>query len=66
MAGKSSGVASRISRFGVEVMTGQLFWGYASILYDFLLIFIIPLAFAIRELVLLRREDRTQPPDEPA
>jgi hypothetical protein len=41
-------------------MIGHPFWGYASILFDFLLIFIIPLAFAIRELVLLRRHDRAE------
>ena len=35
-----------------------MFWGYANILFDFLLIFIIPLGVAIRELVLLRRHDR--------
>lgn len=46
-------------------MTGHQFWGYANILFDFLLIFIIPLGFAIRELVLLRRHDRGGPGDNP-
>jgi hypothetical protein len=41
-------------------MIGRPFWGYAGILYDFLLIFLLPLAFAIRELVLLRRHDRAE------
>jgi hypothetical protein len=38
-------------------MTGHIFWGYANIAFDFALIFLIPLAFAVRELVLLRRQD---------
>jgi hypothetical protein len=39
-------------------MASHMFWGYVSILFDFLLMFIIPLGVAIRELVLLRRHDR--------
>jgi hypothetical protein len=39
-------------------MTSHMFWGYANILFDFLVMFIIPLGVAIRELVLLRRHDR--------
>lgn len=31
---------------------------WASLFFEFALIFALPLAFAIRELVLLRREDR--------
>lgn len=42
-------------------MIGHPFWGYTSILFDFLLIFIIPLGLAIRELVLLRRYERGDP-----
>jgi hypothetical protein len=37
---------------------GHLFWGYANIAFDFLVIFLVPLAFAVRELILLRRHDR--------
>lgn len=32
--------------------------GWASLVFEFALIFALPLAFAIRELLLLRREDR--------
>ena len=46
-------------------MIGHPFWGYASILFDFLIIFIIPLGFAVRELILLNRHDREHGRDEP-
>jgi hypothetical protein len=48
-------------------MTSHLFWGYANIAFDVLVVFILPLAFALRELVLLRRERRADPrsPAEP-
>jgi NADH:ubiquinone oxidoreductase subunit 3 (subunit A) len=39
-------------------MIGHPFWGYANIVFDLLVVFILPLAFAIRELILLRRGDR--------
>ena len=59
MAGRSLATASRITNVGLEVMTGHPFGGYASIPFDFLLIFIIPLRLAIRELVLLRGYEPT-------
>lgn len=34
----------------------RLFWAYASILFEGFVVFILPLAFAVRELVLLRRD----------
>lgn len=44
--------------------------GWASLLFEFALIFALPLAFAVRELVSLRREDRLRAdgvePPEPA
>jgi hypothetical protein len=46
-------------------MPGPLFWGYANLAFDFLLIFIFPLAVAVRELVLLRRYDRGGRRDAP-
>ena len=33
-----------------------MFWAYANILFEGFVVFILPLAFAVRELVLLRRE----------
>jgi hypothetical protein len=43
---------------------------WASLVFEFALIFALPLAFAVRELVLLRREDRLRArgvtPPEPA
>lgn len=43
---------------------------WASLFFEFALIFALPLAFAVRELVLLRREDRLRArgvtPPEPA
>ena len=60
MAGRSSGVASRISSSSGEVMTGHSFWGYANIVFDVLIVFILPLAFAMRELILLRRDRQTE------
>jgi hypothetical protein len=47
-------------------MVGHQFWGYAGILFDCLIAFVIPLAFAVRELVLLRRYDRDQDRSKPA
>ena len=38
-------------------MIGHPFWGYAGILFDVLILFAAPLGFAIRELVLLRRDN---------
>lgn len=52
MLGAGATVAS-----GTGAIIGSSFWGYASILFDFLVVFILPLAFAVRELVLLRRHD---------
>jgi hypothetical protein len=37
-------------------MIGHSFWGYASIVFDVLIVFILPLALAGRELILLRRD----------
>ncbi len=45
-------------------MNSHTLWGYASIVLDLLLIFIIPLGLAIRELVLLRRYDRVEERDK--
>lgn len=43
---------------------------WASLFFEFGLIFVLPLAFAIRELILLKREDRLRAqgiaPPEPA
>jgi hypothetical protein len=58
MAGRSLATASRINSVGLDDMASHMFWGYVSILFDFLLIFIIPLGVAIRELARLRRHDR--------
>ena len=46
-------------------MAGHLFWGYANIAFDILIIFIVPLALALRELILLRRFDRGTSSDQP-
>jgi hypothetical protein len=35
-----------------------MFWAYANLLFEALAVFILPLAFAVRELVLLRRDER--------
>jgi hypothetical protein len=44
----------------------QLFWAYTNILFEAFVVFILPLAFAIRELILLRRDGATatKKPDE--
>jgi hypothetical protein len=34
----------------------KMFWAYANILFEGFVVFILPLAFAVRELVLLRRD----------
>lgn len=46
----------------------KLFWAYANIIFEGLIVFILPIAFAVRELILLRRDDKaaattTPPPD---
>jgi len=41
-------------------MSGHSFWGYANIVFDVLIVFILPLAFAVRELILLRRDRQTE------
>ena len=37
---------------------GSLFWAYANLAFEALVVFILPLGFAVRELVLLRRDRR--------
>lgn len=37
---------------------GPLFWAYANLAFEAVVVFILPLAFAARELVLLRRDGR--------
>jgi hypothetical protein len=40
-------------------MTGNpLFWAYANVAFEALVVFILPLGFAVRELILLRRDER--------
>ncbi len=34
----------------------RLFWAYANLVFEGLVVFVLPLAFAVRELVLLRRD----------
>lgn len=34
----------------------RLFWFYAGLIFEGLVVFILPLAFAVRELIVLRRE----------
>lgn len=34
----------------------RMFWAYANLIFEGLVVFILPLAFAIRELILLRRD----------
>jgi len=46
-------------------MIGHPFWGYANIAFDFLVMFILPLAFAIRELILLRRDRQAERGGQP-
>jgi hypothetical protein len=41
------------------VTGGSLFWAYANLAFETFVVFILPLAFAVRELVLLR-QDRQQ------
>jgi len=41
-------------------MIGHSFWGYANIVFDVLIVFILPLAFAVCELILLRRDRQTE------
>ena len=65
IAGRSAAVASRISSSRVNVMIGHPFWGYANIAFDFLVMFILPLAFAIRELILLRRDRQAERGQQP-
>ena len=36
----------------------RIFWAYANLLFEALVVFILPLGFAVRELVLLRRDER--------
>ena len=37
---------------------GRLLWAYANLLFEALVVFVLPLAFAVRELILLRRDER--------
>ncbi len=39
---------------------GSLFWAYASLVFEALIVFILPLGFAARELILLRWDDRVE------
>jgi hypothetical protein len=34
----------------------RLFWAYANLIFEGIVVFVLPLAFAVRELVLLRRD----------
>lgn len=34
----------------------RLFWAYANLVFEGLVVFVLPLAFAVRELILLRRD----------
>ena len=65
IAGRFSAVASRISNLSGNVMIGHPFWGYANIAFDFLVMFVLPLAFAIRELILLRRDRQAERGGQP-
>jgi hypothetical protein len=38
----------------------RLFWAYANLIFEGFVVFILPLAFAVRELILLRREKATE------
>jgi hypothetical protein len=46
----------------VTTLPDKTFWAYANIIFEGLIVFVIPLGFAVRELVLLRRDARGRVP----
>jgi hypothetical protein len=48
------------------MLEDQIFWAYANIVFEGLVVFVLPLAFAVRELILLQRDRAaaTKKPDK--